>query len=153
LIISGNRSHIWARWSGQYDLWDEKWDAHSATWLDIVIVARLGGRNGIVHVFRVEHRMVGSTRAEIGACGGMIDSLGRTFSRLILFCEAATFSATARRNRAEPWSDTWTGRRRAPTRAVAAAGTYFFSPPGSSEGECSTWNIRSPDLSLSQTRG
>ena len=54
-------------------------------------------------MFRVEHRMI-STRAEIGVCGGMIDSLGRTLSGLILFCEAATFSATARRNRAELWS-------------------------------------------------
>ena len=54
-------------------------------------------------MFRVEHRMI-STCAEIVVCGGMIDSLGRTLSGLILFCEVATFSATARRNHAELWS-------------------------------------------------
>jgi hypothetical protein len=96
--------------------------------------------------------MISSTRAEIGVCGGMIDSLGRSLSGLILFCEVATFSATARRNRAELWSGL-DGSETSPTRAVAAAGTYFFSPPSSSEGECSTWNIRSLDLSLNQTRG
>jgi hypothetical protein len=50
----------------------KKWDAHGAQWLDRVIVARLGGarlggRNEIAHVFRVEHRMISSTRAKIGA--------------------------------------------------------------------------------------
>jgi hypothetical protein len=55
-------------------------------------------------VFRVEHRMISSTRAEIGVCGGMIDSLGRTLSGLILLCEVGTFTAATRRNRAEPSS-------------------------------------------------
>jgi hypothetical protein len=116
--------------------WDEKWDAHGAEWLDLVSIA-IRGRNGIAHVFRVEHRMISSTRAEIGVCGGMIDSLGRTLSGLILFCDVATFSRTVTIGRA------WTGSETSPTQAVAAAGTYFFSPPSSSEGECSTWNIRS----------
>jgi len=39
--------------------------------------------------------MMSSTRAEIGVCGSMIDSLGRTLIGLILFCEVATSSATA----------------------------------------------------------
>jgi hypothetical protein len=117
--------------------WDEKWDAHGAEWLDLVSIA-IGGRNGIAHVFRVEHRMISSTRAEIGVCGGMIDSLGRTLSGLILFCDVATFSRTV-----TSFGRAWTGSETSPTQAVAAAGTYFFSPPSSSEGECSTWNIRS----------
>lgn len=55
-------------------------------------------------MFRVEHKMISSTRAEIGVCGGMVDSLDRTLSGLVLFCKVATFGATARRNRAELWS-------------------------------------------------
>ena len=96
--------------------------------------------------------MISSNRTEIGVCGGMIDSPGRTLSGLVLYCKVATFSATARRNRAELWSGL-DGSETSSPRAVAAAGTYFFSPPSSSEGECSTWNIRSLGLSLSQTRG
>jgi hypothetical protein len=95
--------------------------------------------------------MISSTRAEIGVYRGMVDSLGRILSGLVQFCTVARFSGTARRNRAELWSGL-DGSETSLTRAVAAAGTYVFSPPSSSEGECSTWNIRSLDLSLSQTR-
>jgi hypothetical protein len=114
-------------WSGQYDLWDEKWDPNDAQWLDLVIIARLVGAMESPMCSAWNIGMISSTRAEIGVCGGMIDSLGRTLSGLILFCEVATFGATTRRNRAELWSGLWTGRRPAPTSCGGGSWEPIFS--------------------------
>ena len=71
--------------------------------------------------------MISSTRAEIGVCGGMIDSLGRTLSGLILFFEVATFSATARRNHAELWSG-MDGSETTPHTGCGGSWNLFLQP-------------------------